>query len=243
MKNTTKEKYSYGYAQEINKPFKIKEEQFNYKLKNGKYYVIRFDGKGMTAGFKEKGKAINQEFLQVMKSVLNEFCQINNIRFAYSFSDEISILIHGNNKGKKEKQLEDNQRIEKLLTIYSGQLSLLFHKYAHVYNLDLQNKLWVFDARIIELEKVEIYEYFKARQAFCIDKFLTQFKGEKKLDYELHTSSKIIEALGKVGIFYQDIPSEYKYGLMYSRIGEKSFEFDGNEEKFFRCCFNKQNTI
>lgn len=238
MESSVKEKYSYGYAKEINKPFKAKEDQFNYKLKNGKYYIIRFDGKEMTAGFKEKGKAINQKFLLVMKSVLNEFCKINKIKFAYSFSDEISILLRGNNKGKKEKQLEDDQRIEKLLSIYSGQLSLLFNNYAQHCNLDLQNKLWVFDARIIELGKEEVYQYFKARQAFAIDKFLTQLKGEKKIDYRLHTSSTIIEALAAKKVLYQDISNDYKYGLMYSISREECFEFDGNEEKFMKCCFN-----
>lgn len=239
MEKATKEKYSYGYALEINKPFKANEEQFNYKLKNGKYYIIRFDGKEMTAGFKEKGKAINNKFLAVMKSVLIEFCQINDIRFAYSFSDEISILVRGNNKGKKEKKLEDDQRIEKLLSIYSGQLSLLFQKCSQENNLDLQNKLWVFDARIIELDKIDVYGYFKARQAFCIDKFLTQFKGENKIDYKLHTSSAIIDALNKMGILYQDVPNDYKYVLVYSKFGDGSFDFDSDEEKFMKFCFNK----
>ena len=239
MVKNAKEKYSYGYALEINKPFKVREEQFNFKLKNGKYYIIRFDGKEMTAGFKEKGRAINQKFLYVMKSVLNEFCKINKIQFAYSFSDEISILIRGCNKGKKEKHLEETQRIEKLLSIYSGLLSLLFHKYAQENNLDLQNKLWVFDARIIELEKAEVYEYFKARQAFCIDKFLTQFKGENKIDYKLHTSSAIIDVLNKMGIGYHDIPNDYKYGLVFSMCGEESFDFDADEKGFMRYCFNQ----
>ena len=239
MEKATKEKYSYGYALEINKPFKANEEQFNFKLKNGKYYIIRFDGKEMTAGFKEKGKAINNKFLAVMKAVLNEFCRINKIRFAYSFSDEISILVRGNNQGKKDKNWEDSQRIEKLLSIYSGLLSLLFQKHAQENNLDLQNKYWVFDARIIELEKADVYGYFKARQAFCIDKFLTQFKGENKIDYKLHTSSAIIDALNKKGISYQDIPNDYKYGLVYSRFGDGSFDFDSDEEKFIKYCFNK----
>lgn len=96
----------------------------------------------------------------------------------------------------------------------------------------------IFDARIIELEKEEVYQYFKARQAFAIDKFLTQLKGEKKIDYRLHTSSTIIEALAAKKVLYQDISNDYKYGLMYSISREECFEFDGNEEKFMKCCFN-----
>ena len=41
-----KEKYSYGYAQDLYKPFKMKESQFDLRLKQRKYYIIRFDGKG-----------------------------------------------------------------------------------------------------------------------------------------------------------------------------------------------------
>ena len=70
-----KEKYSYGYAQEKYKPLKCKEEQYNLKLKKGNYYIIRFDGKEMTAAFKIDHKAINEPFFDTMEDTFNEFCK------------------------------------------------------------------------------------------------------------------------------------------------------------------------
>ena len=88
-----KEKYSYGYAQEKYKPLKCKEEQYNLKLKKGNYYIIRFDGKEMTAAFKIDHKAINEPFFDTMEDTFNEFCKTTqNVIFGYSFSDEISIF-------------------------------------------------------------------------------------------------------------------------------------------------------
>ena len=96
-----KEKYSYGYAQEKYKPLKQKEEKYNLKLKKGNYYIIRFDGKEMTATFKIDHQAINKSFFDTMEDTFIEFCKLTqNVIFGYSFSGEISILIRGgcNNK-------------------------------------------------------------------------------------------------------------------------------------------------
>lgn len=116
-----KEKYSYGYAKSLNKVFKLKEEEFKITLEKDCFYIIRFDGKNMTAGFKIKGKAINTKFFDTMRNTFYEFCKSTlNVIFAYSFSDEISILIKGD--GKKS----DNNRIEKLLSLLSARLALMF---------------------------------------------------------------------------------------------------------------------
>lgn len=71
----TKEKYSYGYAQEMYKSIKQKEKEFDFVLEKGCYYVIRFDGKEMTKTFKVKHQAINKEFFNTMKNVFYEFCE------------------------------------------------------------------------------------------------------------------------------------------------------------------------
>lgn len=76
----------------------------------------------MTVGFKIKGMAINKNFFDTMKNTFYEFCEsTENVIFAYSFSDEISILIKGG--GEKES---DNVRIEKLLSLLLAKLSLMF---------------------------------------------------------------------------------------------------------------------
>jgi len=231
-----KEKYSYGYAQDKYRPLKQKEDKFNLKLERGKYYVIRFDGKGMTAAFKIKHQPINEPFFDTMSDTFNEFCKTNRkVMFGYSFSDEVSILIKGGNNPNSE-----TNRIEKLLSLLSSHLSLLFHKFAQKNNLDLQDKDWIFDARIIELKKDQVIDYFLARQAYAIDKYIMQLKAENHIDYKLNTSEEVLPQLRTKGVFYESLPAKYRYGLTYStNLKPYSFEFDANKTLLKQMCFRR----
>ncbi len=228
-----KEKYSYGYATEKYEGFKQKEKQFDLKLKSNYYYIIRFDGKGMTKGFKIKHQAINNTFFEAMKDTFQEFCiSTPNVLFGYSFSDEISILI-----SKNKNANDDNNRIEKLLSILSGKLALSFYRNAQKHKLNLNNKDWVFDARIIQLNKLEVIDYFLARQAYAIDKYIMQLKTEHDIDFRLNTSKAVLSKLNKIGIIYENLPEEYRYGLIYSPIKSISpFEFDTNQSLLQEMC-------
>ena len=231
-----KEKYSYGYAQEKYKPLKQKEEKYNLKLKKGNYYIIRFDGKEMTASFKIDHQAINKLFFDTMEGTFNEFCKsTQKAIFGYSFSDEISILIRGGCNNSP------NNRIEKLLSLLSGKLSLIFYRNAKKHKLDLQNRDWVFDARIIELNRQEVIDYFLARQAYAIDKYLMQLKAENHIDYKLHTSATVISELKLKGVHYENLPQKYRYGLIYSPVNQICpFDFDANIKLLHQLCFNNR---
>lgn len=240
----TKEKYSYGYAKSLNNYFKPHEQKFDKKLKPNTYYVIRFDGKGMTKAFKLVGKAIYEPFFNTMKQIFVEFCETySNIIFGYSYSDEVSILLKGDINPKNKGDV-DNNRIEKLLSLMSGNLALIFNRVSRLYGLDLQGKDWLFDARIIELkDKNEVTKYFISRQAFAIDKYLGQLRGEYSLPYTLKTSTEIIKALKGKTIDYYNLKSEYRYGLVYSNGIKNSFEFEENKQKLnsylFSCILPK----
>ena len=140
--------YTYGAAQKLYSPFKKLESKFDIHLKAGNYYILRFDGKEMTAGFKIKHQAINDMFFKTMRESFYNFVDtFKKTLFAYSFSDEISILF------KSKKTDDDFSRSEKLLSLLSSQLTLNFYKSAIKYNLDLKYKDWLFDARILEVTK------------------------------------------------------------------------------------------
>lgn len=112
--------YTYGSAQKLYSPFKVLERHFEIKLKVGHYYILSFDGKEMTAGFKIKHQAINDIFFKTMRECFYNFVNTyDKILFAYSFSDEISILF------KSKKSDTDFSRSEKLLSLLSSQLTLV----------------------------------------------------------------------------------------------------------------------
>ena len=225
--------YTYGAAQKLYSPFKKLESKFDIHLKAGNYYILRFDGKEMTAGFKIKHQAINDMFFKTMRESFYNFVDtFKKTLFVYSFSDEISILF------KSKKTDDDFSRSEKLLSLLSSQLTLNFYKSAIKYNLDLKNKDWLFDARILEVTKEDTLSYFQARQAFAIDKYLTQLKGQYGIDYKLHKSDDIIEALKLKGVEYSKLNPEYAYGIMYSnKTSINPFEFAEDPTKLRLACF------
>lgn len=227
--------YTYGSALKLYSPFKALERKFEIQLKVGHYYILRFDGKEMTAGFKIKHQAINDMFFKTMRESFYKFVNTyNKILFAYSFSDEISILF-------KSKKTDDYfSRSEKLLSLLPSQLTLNFYKSAIKNNLNLKNKDWLFDARILEVTKEETLSYFQARQAFAIDKYLAQLKGQYGIDYKLNKSSDIIEALKLKGVEYSTLNPEYAFGIMYSnQTSIKPFEFADDLTKLRLACFGK----
>ena len=233
---TVPAKYSYDYAQKKYKHFKQNEKQFDIQLEHNFYYIIRFDGKGMTKGFKIKRQAINKSFFDTMDATFNEFCKATNITlFGYSFSDEISILIR-----RSSDDEDDYNRVEKLLSLLSSKLSLIFYRNAQKNNLDLHDKDWIFDARLLQLKEQEVVNYFLARQAYAIDKYIMQLKTEHGVSFKLKTSKLVLSQLHNLGITYENLPAKYRYGLIYSpTIQQTSFEFDSNKSLLRQMCFGK----
>lgn len=78
-----------------------------------------------------------------------------------------------------------------------------------------------------------------ARQAFAIDKYIMQLKGEYKIDYKMNTSQIVLAQLKEMGIDYEKLPPEYRYGLIYSKEGLYApFEFEKNKALLRDLCFN-----
>lgn len=217
--------YTYPYALQEYSDFKNYEKKYNYRLKNNVYYIIRFDGKEMTKDYKIKKQAINVPFFNTMKETFLQFCSHKpNIIFAYSFSDEISILIRGD-----ENEDSDHLRIEKILSLYASELSLKFYVNAKKFNLKLKQDS-LFDARIIEIEDEMILKYFTARQAFAIIKYLSRLKTQYQINQQFKSSKVIISELRNKNIYYNQLPKEYRYGFYYSAKDKiiDSFEFKRN---------------
>ncbi|MDE5714897.1 MAG: tRNA(His) guanylyltransferase Thg1 family protein, partial [Anaeroplasmataceae bacterium] len=133
QKKHLKKNYCHNHAVNLYQPFKILEKEFNLSLEPNSYYILRFDGKSMTKDYKIKNEPINDVFFKTMKETFKQFCLNKlSIIFAYSFSDEISILIRSSSSD------EDECRIQKLISLYSSEISVLFFKNAKEFNLTLK---------------------------------------------------------------------------------------------------------
>lgn len=219
--------YSHAKAEQMNKEIKAYEDNYNIVLDLEKLYVLRFDGVGMTRAFMNN-KENKRIFLQTMKDTIYFFMKHEpEIRFAYSYSDEISILL------EEATITRFKGRCEKILSIFSSKITAAFYIAARKNHLDLSNTLRAFDGRIIELPNIDyVIKYFLARQAFAISSNLVYLRNTNLNNYSLDNSNKIIELLSKKGINYDEIPNYERFGIIYvNRQFHPSFEFLANQPK------------
>lgn len=219
--------YTHGQALKLNRFMQQYEEKYNYTFDKGKFYILRLDGVHMTRNFIGKPE-VRKHFMQTMKLTLRLFMQQNKeFRFAYSYSDEISLLV------PKEAAERVEYRLEKLLSIYSGKITCAFCMAAFQNGLPLDDKIRSFDCRLIEFEtEDEVRRYFMARQAFQISSHFI-YLSNAYLDGKRITSTDItIEELKKKGVFYETLSREERYGILWAdKDFQTPYEFHDNPKK------------
>ena len=213
------------------------ERKYEKALDPTCYYIIRFDGKGMTKRFKSKEQFLDLGFLKVIETTFYSFCQNHNqqILFAYHCNDEISILI------KAIKQDKNNlyNRMEKLLSLFASEISVLFdrnyrNRVQSNKNNEYNDVLNVFDARLFQVPKKKIDLYFCTRQAFCIEHIFTRIKNY--YGTTANNDEDIMQILEK----HEDDPQELYYGHLFAHGSpQASFDFEKEKERLEKMLFDR----
>ena len=120
--------YSYGYAKSTYE----KLEQYEVSMQvphigSNESIIVRLDGKGLTSRFKSDTELFLPDFHLAMKITMENIKKyFPYVTFAYSFKDEISLLI---DKEQIEHNKDFQNRIEKVLPLLSGYISAMFSQY------------------------------------------------------------------------------------------------------------------
>ena len=169
------------------------------KLNKKEPVILRLDG----VAFHTFTKGLNKPFDGTLSNLFMLTCEdliknIQNARFIYCQSDEISILL--NSYEKEETQPWLDYRIEKLCSIATSLTTNSFNKYIrHIIDIfnsidrpdfidKWQNKLFKanFDCRCFNLPLYEVSNYFIYRQMDCIrnskSKFAQAYFSQKQLN-------------------------------------------------------------
>lgn len=190
--------YSYGYAKSTYEELEQYEVSMQVPpVEADESIIVRLDGKGLTARFKSDTELFLSEFHLAMKITMEnikKYCPY--VRFAYSFKDEISLLL---DKEYVENNKDFQNRIEKLLPILSGYMSAMFSQYIHKKLKTSPCEAFAFDARIIIIPTIKIKDYFHSRQAFAMSGFIDRICTFKHLSPHSHTLSNVKQALKDVG--------------------------------------------
>ena len=222
--------YTHKYAMQLNEEIVSHEDTYNIILDSDKLYVLRFDGVRMTKNFLGNPDS-RTPFFKTMKDTLQCFMENNlNLKFAYSFSDEISIFL------TKEVLEEYKYRLEKIISIYSSQIGFIFGAKAIKNKLNLDGKIRAFDCRIIEFDNIyEVREYFVSRQVFQISSHFLRLKYQYVPKLKA-TNTEIIKVnLKSHGIDYDKFSKAEKYGFLYVEdCFQQAYEFLEDREKLMR---------
>ena len=207
--------------------FKYYEKEFDTELDPAGYYIIRFDGKGMTKRFKGKDRLFDPIFFKSIKEAFLSFCDNHSaqILFGYQCSDEISVFVRSVDPNGETIY----NRIEKLLSLLAAEVSVLFDR-RYRENLRLlagdaaeDDTMNVFDARIFKVPRITVPQYFYLRQEYGIEHISKRIKnecGDKDRDNEA-----ILEILRENGLNAEDV----YYGVAFAR-GADAMSFDFGED-------------
>jgi tRNA(His) 5'-end guanylyltransferase len=137
--------------------------------------IIRLDGKSFHTFTKKITPAIDPSlnygpFSEKLHLIMNQTmralgCEIQNCKFGYTQSDEISLLLTDWNKLTTDQWFGGN--IQKIVSISASIATAYFnHYFAETLNLNYANikNIALFDSRVFNLPKEEVTNYFIWRQ-------------------------------------------------------------------------------
>lgn len=148
--------------------FKVLEDEYETRLPTQTPVIMRLDGKAFhtyTRGFE---KPFSDRIHEAMVEAAAVLCkEIQNARFAYTQSDEISILIY---EPTDKAQTWFGNRVQKMCSVAGSVCSNIFNnklrEVAEADNKDLS--LAAFDVRVFSCPKDKVEEYFHWRQQDAI---------------------------------------------------------------------------
>lgn len=190
--------YSYGYAKSTYE----KLEQYEVSMQvphigSNESIIVRLDGKGLTSRFKSDTELFLPDFHLAMKITMENIKKyFPYVTFAYSFKDEISLLI---DKEQIEHNKDFQNRIEKVLPLLSGYISAMFSQYIPKKLKHSPCEAFTFDARIIIIPTEKLKDYFHSRQAFAMSGFIDRICSFKQITPISRTFSNVKQALKAIG--------------------------------------------
>ena len=197
--------------------------------KNSKI-IVRLDGRSFhkLARDLKLVKPYDDDFYEVMSKVCRDLFEEFSAEFAYSFSDEISLLLN---------TVPFEGRIEKINSVMAS-----FAASSFVMHYDKEfKKPPAFDSRIIPITDGDILGYFKWRQdeswRNCVNSYGISYLKSKYSNSEANDKIKgmnlsdIHEFLFENGVNLNDVENYKKRGIAVYRKNKKVMGFNKKENK------------
>lgn len=219
--------YTHNLAMEKNSKLKKYENHYNTKIEDNAIIILRFDGVNMTRNFLKNNNRKATFLLTIKKTIEIFMKEYPKIKVAYSYADEISLLL-------SDEVIRDyDYRVEKLVSIFTSRITGAFYLAAKQMNLELNNHIYSFDGRVIALPSFnQFIRYLESRQIFNISRHFELLKNKYLKEEKIENTDSIKEELSKKGFNYYGINKHERYGLLW--IDNKfinTYEFCNEEYK------------
>lgn len=185
------------------------ENRSNVYLTRRVPVILRLDGKAFHTYTKDLQKPFDDSFIWTIASTMEYLCQnIQGAKFGYSQSDEISILITDYDNLETNAWLDYNT--QKMTSVAASMATAYFNNLFH------KEEFAFFDARVFNIPKEEILNYFIWRQKDWERNSLNMFARSFYSHRELLNKKKndIHEMLHQRNENWANLPSVQKNGTV-----------------------------
>jgi tRNA(His) 5'-end guanylyltransferase len=196
--------------------------------------ILRIDGKAFHTWTRDLEKPYSKMMASWMGSTMQYLVQnIQGAVFGYTQSDEISILLRDYDKLTTDSWFSSN--IQKMVSVAASMATAHFNTVVSVTS-DEPRPMALFDARIFNMPKEEVTNYFIWRQQDASRNSI-QGLGQAKLGHKKCqglNNNQVQDELMKLDppINWNDVPTVFKRGLC---VNSKSGELDTNIPIFTEC--------
>lgn len=175
--------------------------------------IIRVDGRAFHSKLRKEARPFSQKFATYMDIVAMDMIEdIQNARFAYIQSDEVSLLLIDYNRFDSQQWFGGNK--EKMVSISASiaSTSLSFR----------MKRCFLFDSRVFNLPEREVVNYFIWRQQDAtrnsIQMVARSLYSHKQL-FNKNTDEQQ-EMIFQKGENWNDYPAYWKRGRIFAKDGE-----------------------
>jgi tRNA(His) 5'-end guanylyltransferase len=190
------------------------EDCFRHHLPNKTCVIIRLDGKAFHSFCRGMDKPFDQNLRNCMINATLALCnQIQNVKFAYCQSDEISLLLTDYDNIKTDAWFDNN--IQKMTSVSASICTIAFNNHSRVM---YPKKTAHFDSRVFILPKEEVCNYYLWRQQdatrnsiqMVARTYFSQRECHKKNTSELQDMLML-----QKGVNWNNYPTQFKRGVAF----------------------------
>lgn len=190
--------------------------------------ILRVDGRAFHTYTRGFDRPFDSRIGEVMGLVAVALCtQIQGAQFAYTQSDEISVLIHGYKRFASQPWF-DNE-IQKMVSVAAGIASATFtHEMAQRV---ISFKPAVFDARVFVLPEADVCNYFVWRQQDAVRNSVQTLARSlfSHAQCERKSCDDLKSMCAEAGQSWDDLPLHWQRGVCVYRM----LELDGMRSSMF----------